>query len=161
MCSRHVMVIFGGIGHCPCLPVQPGITLRKTSNHSDIPWDESKLKKSSQKGRGEIRSPKRELKCHAMLGFCWRVGVTKNKILPISSCPVPIASEEEDGVRSEGKSFLSNPPCGPAASRGCRVKAFSLATKGLASIWALIAFAAMSAAVATAEYSNLNLWRES
>lgn len=68
------MVIFGGIGHCPCLPVQPGITPGKTSNYTDISWDESKLQKSGQKGRGEIGSPNRGLKCHATLGVAGQCG---------------------------------------------------------------------------------------
>lgn len=112
------MVIFGGIGHCPCFPVQPGITPGKTSNYTDIPWDESKLQKSSQKGRGEVGSPNRGLKCHATLGGC-SVGDEEQAPalhLLVPSGPVPIAAEEQDGVRSEGKSLPSKPPRGPAAT---------------------------------------------
>lgn len=62
-CARHVMVIFGGIAR---IPVQPGVILGKTSNHIEVLWDNSKLKKFNQdKRRNKTIQERVKTSCHA------------------------------------------------------------------------------------------------
>lgn len=49
--ARHLVVMSGGVGYCTCIPVQPGITLGKTSKGAEVPWNNSKLKIFNQAKR--------------------------------------------------------------------------------------------------------------
>ena len=103
------MVIFGDIGYCTCIPVQPRIILGKTSNHIEVPWDNSKLKKFSQdKRRNKTVQERVKTSCHAegSVGTAGNEEQNPASDLPVFSCPVPATKEEEDGLGSEGKCFL-------------------------------------------------------
>lgn len=113
------MVIFGGIGYCICIPVQPGIILGKISNHIEVPWDTSKLKKFNQdKRRNKTVQETVKTSCHAegSVGTLGNEEQNPSSYLPFFPCPVPATKEEEDGLGSEGKHFLCKPACGPAVS---------------------------------------------
>lgn len=72
------MVILEGIGYHTCIPVQPGIILGETSNHIEVPWDNSKLEKFNQDKRKNKIIQERIRKHHTMLRGLW---VVKNKTL--------------------------------------------------------------------------------
>lgn len=106
---RHPVVIFGGIWYI-CIPVHPGIIRGKTSNHIEIMWDNSKLKKLNRDKRRN-KTVQEGIKHHAILRALWALRVMKNKTL-LRTCQICPCNKRGGGTVSDQKenAFCANQP---------------------------------------------------